>query len=297
MKPQLVFIHGRSQQGKDSDALKQEWINDWKKGLEKSGLQMPITEEQIRFPYYGDALHYMVMGLPPEVIEVIIKGAEGDDLERTFFESVMAEVREVAELTEAQLDAIEKTLVQEKGALNWPIVRKVLKAVDAYVPHGSGASIALATEDVYSYLTRQGTAAKIDDGVRKALTPGVPTVVVSHSLGTVVAYNILRRDGETLGLKVPLFVTVGSPLAVTDIRLRLQPLEFPSCVTAWYNAMDPRDIVALRPLDEKSFGRLEKEITNKVNVDNPTENRHGISGYLGDPEVARVIYDALVALS
>jgi hypothetical protein len=35
-------------------------------------------------------------------------------------------------------------------------------------------------------------------------------------------------------------------------------------------------------------------IKNKTDVDNPTPNRYGISGYLGDPS-ARRIYDALVA--
>ncbi len=33
---------------------------------------------------------------------------------------------------------------------------------------------------------------------------------------------------------------------------------------------------------------------NKTDVDNPTQNRHGITGYLGDPEVARRIHEAVV---
>ena len=38
-----------------------------------------------------------------------------------------------------------------------------------------------------------------------------------------------------------------------------------------------------------------KRRRSKTDVCNPTENRHGISGYLGDKEVARRIYDALNA--
>lgn len=36
-------------------------------------------------------------------------------------------------------------------------------------------------------------------------------------------------------------------------------------------------------------------IENKTNVDSQTENRHGITGYFYDKEVAKRIYEALVA--
>jgi hypothetical protein len=56
--------------------------------------------------------------------------------------------------------------------------------------------------------------------------------------------------------------------------------------------MDDRDVVSLYPLDPKHF-LVDPPIENKTNVDNPTANRHGISGYLSDRVVAKRIYDAL----
>ena len=53
-------------------------------------------------------------------------------------------------------------------------------------------------------------------------------------------------------------------------------------------------MVALYPLNAKYFP-VTPAIDNKANVDNPTPNRHGIIGYLSDPEVARRIHDALIA--
>jgi hypothetical protein len=97
-----------------------------------------------------------------------------------------------------------------------------------------------------------------------------------------------------MGWQVPLFVTVGSPLAVAAIKRALRPIRFPSCAGAWYNALDPRDVVALYPLDAENFD-VRPAIVNQTDVDNPTENRHGIAGYLNDKEVARRIYDALLA--
>jgi pimeloyl-ACP methyl ester carboxylesterase len=154
--------------------------------------------------------------------------------------------------------------------------------------------IALVTHDVYTYLTSPGVRDTIEEGVRQALVAGVPTVVVAHSLGTVVAYNLLRREGTQQGWVVPLLVTVGSPLAVTAIKRALRPIQHPPCVTHWFNAMDSRDVVALYPLDSGHFD-VDPEIENKTDVYNETSNRHGISGYLNDMDVARHILTGLTS--
>ena len=113
---------------------------------------------------------------------------------------------------------------------------------------------------------------------------------MAHSLGTVVAYNILRNDPRSLQMRK--LVTVGSPLAIRAVRRSLVPLKSPKA-DAWFNAFDPRDIVALNPLDAANFPVV-PEIENKGDVDNFTDNRHGIGGYLSDPVVAREIYLACV---
>src|SRR5215208_4338102 len=75
MMRQLIFVHGRSQQEKDSLALKGEWIAAWEKGLAKSNLSRPIEDKDIHFPYYGDTLFQMVGGKnAAEVAEVIVRG-------------------------------------------------------------------------------------------------------------------------------------------------------------------------------------------------------------------------------
>ena len=91
---------------------------------------------------------------------------------------------------------------------------------------------------------------------------------------------------------VPLFVTLGSPLGVKAIKSAVKPIAHPACADKWFNAMDERDVVALYPLDEDRFD-VNPSIENKTDIDNPTSNRHGISGYLADAEVAAKIYSAL----
>jgi hypothetical protein len=65
-----------------------------------------------------------------------------------------------------------------------------------------------------------------------------------------------RREGHLRNCKVPLLVTVGSPIAVAAIRRTLKSFattRTPECVAAWLNAMDSRDVVALSPLDPENF--------------------------------------------
>lgn len=301
MTRQLVFIHGRAQEQKDSIALKAEWIDAFKEGLAKSNLAMPIPETDVKFPFYGDTLYDLVGGKTlNEAAQVIVRGQETEDDERQFTRAVIEEMRQKTGITDAQLASIAGQDVVDRGPLNWEWLQTVLKAVDRFVPHGSGTSIALFTRDVYQYLKNAAIRESIDNGVCAAFTPGVETVVVGHSLGTVVSYNILRQQGQARGWKIPLYMTLGSPLAVTEIRKTLKKLSTtrcPECVSKWINAMDERDVVALYPLDTKHFplDPANPDIENNTDVHNRTSNRHGVAGYLDDKEVARRIYDALVA--
>jgi hypothetical protein len=294
MMKQLVFVHGRAQEHKDAAALKGEWIAAFRKGLEANGLPMPISEDAIRFPYYGETLYDLVSGMPPgQVAEVIVKGENADDEERAFMRAMIQEVKQKTGISDAMLAQAAGQNVITKGPLNWEWLQGVLQAIDRNVPGASGASIALATYDVYQYLFNMGIRDQIETGVRQAMQPGIPTVVVGHSLGTVVSYSLLRREGKSSRWNVPLYVTVGSPLAIKAIKKSLAPNKYPECVGEWFNAMDERDVVALYPLDDNNFP-ISPSIENKTDVQNQTENRHGISGYLNDKEVAKRIYDALI---
>src|SRR6185436_4971461 len=170
-------------------------------------------------------------------------------------------------------------------------VQAILSAIDK---HGGGMgqkTLEIFTRDVYLYANRAGVRDEIDRIVASQLTEE-PTVVVGHSLGTVVSYSVLSTDHRRL--RVPLYVTVGSPLGVRSVRDPFRPLRFPRPVDAWYNAFDNRDVVALYPLDAANFP-VQPDIENHGAVNNHTANRHGILGYLDDPSVAKRILDALLA--
>ena len=103
-----------------------------------------------------------------------------------------------------------------------------------------------------------------------------PTVVVGHSLGSVVAYNVAVNRAPSV---TTLLLTIGSPFGLRAVRSNLaSPLKNPSGNKGWYNAYDPRDVVSLYPLNKTHFG-VTPPINNHGKVDNWTDNRHGIIGY------------------
>ncbi|HEX6360827.1 DNA/RNA non-specific endonuclease [Actinophytocola sp.] len=133
-------------------------------------------------------------------------------------------------------------------------------------------------EDVHAYFFG-GDRDRMKAVVREALR-GVdgPVVVLAHSLGTIIAYDVLREldAGE---LAVPLFVTAGSPLGVTEVQdLITNPLEVPSVVSRWLNVSDLRDLVALDHTVRSEFRPPEK--CQDAFVSNTSDNHHGIAEYL-----------------
>ncbi len=166
-----------------------------------------------------------------------------------------------------------------------------MKALAKIHPLG-GPVLAAVVRDVYRYLNRPGVETEIDNGVRAGLEGQGECVVVGHSLGAIVAYNLLRRRDTDADWTVPSFITVGCPLAIEPVLDALTPISRPAGVTDWLNAFDKQDIVALHPLATPYFG-VTPPVDNYADVDNFTPNHHGIIGYLSNPTVASRIHDAL----
>ena len=292
---QLILVHGRAQENKDGAALKKDWIAAWEKGLAKSNLKNPLSDQDIHFPYYGDTLIQMVGGkTAAEAAEVVIKGAKpGTSAEEAIIREMITEIAMHEGISESDIRAeVGPDVVAKGGPLNWGWVQGIMTLLDRS-KEISATLVALVTADVAKYLSNAAIQKSINDGVLKAIKPGQEAVIVSHSLGTVVAYQVLMsRPTQFPATKVPLFVTLGSPLGVNAVQSRIKPHSFPPAVGAWYNAMDPDDVVPLYPLSKKHFD-TGGQIENNQNVDNWTDNQHGIAGYLDDKEVAKRIYDAL----
>lgn len=285
----LVFIHGRDQQGKDLVALQKVWEEALYVGLERAGISKP-TSMTVEFPFYGDELDRLVKEMDaPLVSDVTTKGVGAqDDHEASFRGQLLTDIAKNAGVSDEEIAAAGNVAVQEKGPLNWKWVQGMLRVLDKS-PLGDPV-LDRFTRDVYVYLTYGAVSKEVDKIVSDVLD-GQRCVVVAHSLGTIVAYRVLSALGHKVDVQG--FLTLGSPLGLKTIRNYLTaPLEMPAGVKKWRNAYDPRDAVALQALDATTWN-IRPPIENQADVNNFTDNRHGISGYLDDAKVARWIANLL----
>ena len=283
----VLFIHGIAQGGKNPAQLEKTWTETLQEGFRHAQKTWP-TDIKVDFPYYGDKLDGLVMGedLPPP--EVMTKGpsqvSDFDSFTRATLDQIQKE-----SISEAEVRAeMEPAASQEKGIQNWAWVRAIARVLDYRLTPVSDFTIEHFLREVFVYTSRKSATSAINAIIEAKLT-SEPTVVVGHSLGTVVAYNVLRG---AKGLDIRGLVTVGSPLGLKALAPKLGVLTNPVATNAWFNAFDPKDIVALRPLAMPHFG-VNPAVVNHGEVVNNTSNRHGIVGYLNDRKVASRIAELL----
>jgi hypothetical protein len=168
-------------------------------------------------------------------------------------------------------------------------VQGIFRFLERDIP-GFGPFLLSFTRQVDAYLTSPHIRAEVDNIIRPSLLGG-PTVIVAHSLGSVIAYRLLRQAERRAD--VPLLVTLGSPLGICTIKQHLCPpaLALPSAVESWLNATDEKDCVALHSrLDRETFV---DGIENVDDVRHAQTDPHEIADYLGNASVARRIHAAL----
>jgi hypothetical protein len=126
------------------------------------------------------------------------------------------------------------------------------------------------------------------DLVREAIPPAGPIVLVSHSLGTVVARDLL--DDAQIRDRATFWVTAGSPLGLDAVQKNLLTHGARNPGVPWLSAFDVHDIVALGHPLLPAWGPPLRD----VGVDNG-DNPHSIERYLNHPEVAGPIGIAVQA--
>ena len=264
------MVHGRGQGGRSEAELSTIWTETLQEGFHAAGKPWPAGLK-IDLPFYGDALDAITARSRLPTPDDVVQKGPGQNLA---FEQFM----------QSALDEM-----QQKGIQNWGWVQAIARAIDKRLTPASDFTIETFLSDVFLYVTRKEVTREIDAIVEARLT-NEPTLVIAHSLGSVVAYNVLRRRHRTMDLRG--FITVGSPLGLRAISSKLGVAENPAAAVGWTNAYDERDIVALNPLDDEYFP-ADPAILNHDGVDNDTDNRHGIVGYLDDRQVVLKVAQAL----
>lgn len=170
-----------------------------------------------------------------------------------------------------------------------PLPRWAREAITRRITHA-------LIRDTAAYFFDAAQRKAMQDRLRAQLPgPGVPTVLVAHSQGSIIAYDVLRELGEKIDVK--LLLTIGSPLGLQEVQDQLsRPLRVPAGVESWQNFADLLDPVAL---DKGLAGDFAPEgfVRDAIVVNEDTLrltgfNPHSSTGYLATERVRLAVRDA-----
>lgn len=142
------------------------------------------------------------------------------------------------------------------------------------------------------------------DTILKARDNQKRIMVIAHSMGSIVAYDVLRKLGRTeVGVSIDHFVTIGSPLGLPHVKFKIWEesdlVRTPSVVRRWTNLSDRRDPVCFDTHLSGDFKPNDKgvEVQDDLVLNDyknkkgkgAKANPHKSYGYLRTPELSKLI--------
>jgi hypothetical protein len=273
----VVGVHGMAQEQKTRPALYNLWYPSLRGGIENvagRNAVMPTFE----LAFYGDVfLTDDAQGKP------VAKGAAPptaldqleppDDDELQFLNEAVSEVT-----PEAGEEA--KAVPRVPEALQ-PLARRLTRRFKGSLV----LTFITALRQVRLYLEDENIAGRMRAIVTDAIDDET-RVLVTHSLGTVVAFDALSREDSP---DVDTLITLGSPLAMravwSRLALRLGGASYPH-VRRWVNIFDAADPVAAAGAVYRRWPAAED-----FTVENGKEP-HDVTRYLGKRCTGRAVVDA-----
>jgi superfamily II DNA or RNA helicase len=259
----LIYLHGRGAKRTDD-----RWLHDGLNPLLQLLDRRPVASHiQLCRPYYADIISAKK---PPEAAYPHPMVEERDG---AWHAAGVRYAERLGELTEL------------RGWRPKPGIQG--RFLDG-LPADTGARLYVRRRmpDVHRYATSDATRRAVIERVHAALPTSGRAVLVAHSLGTVVALDLLHYLPD--GLTIELLVTLGSPLALKPLRDELMGAGYTwPCqhLRGWVNAYDPADFVTAGEALEPIF---DDEVLD-VQVDNGRKEVHRGYRYLSHGTLGRML--------
>ncbi len=152
--------------------------------------------------------------------------------------------------------------------------------------------------DLHRYYTEPAIRNELRSRLEKAITAnkGKRIMVVAHSMGSIIAYDVLRAIGrEDLSHAVEHFVTIGSPLGLPHVKYKILQesdlVRTPSIVKRWTNLADRRDPVAadIYLKDDYEANSSDVRVKDDLIMNDWGGINHKSYGYLRCPEFSGLV--------
>ena len=275
----IIGIHGLNNKP-EPDVLRNWWTTAMAEGISRN-CQGQSGDIDFVLAYWADLMYPAPVALA-EVAEPYVAAGGSGPLPRAGMS-----IKSIAETRIKE--GVGKVLEKVFGA---PVAEDVVRdALEAKMP------------DLHRYqhhrAARDAIRARLKAALRTAHETGRQIMLIAHSMGSIVAYDVLRAAGRTLpGLRISHFVTLGSPLGLTGVmEIVAAPLRVPECIARWSNFSDPRDYAArwdTRLSNDYRANSTGVTITDHLVINgyvtrSGKPNPHKIYGYLRTPEMSELI--------
>ncbi|MEJ5049543.1 hypothetical protein WH221_06870 [Chryseobacterium culicis] len=291
---QILFIHGRAQEEFSQEILLRIWAEALRASFENANIPFP-ENLNLTLPYYGKDLIHQRDLYKQAIKDGKFKMRSPNNVSEfdEVYEDLLEELRKNSGISKKEVAQESGETEQYRGLTNNKHVIALARLVDRRLDSLGNFCVKWKTDDVVTYLVVEAARQEINSFHTSAITKE-PTIIISHSLGTVIAYDILHTLAENQ-YDIRGLVTLGSPLGVQAVQRQLYPCpSYPKILNGqWVNIYDPKDIVALNPLNNKNF-RVTPQIINHE-IENNSDNHHDIKPYLSSPVVAETIYTILTS--
>jgi hypothetical protein len=149
------------------------------------------------------------------------------------------------------------------------------------------------------FMVRQEIRRRFVDALKQAALDGESQVVISHSMGTVIAYDCLKNVSECPPIDA--LFTLGSPLGIDEVQDKLAPGwtredGFPRerVRGPWINIFDRLDVVAaLDPELANDFRERGRLKVRDIHEPNYGKWRHSLRKYFEGPQLRAELCDVL----
>lgn len=173
----------------------------------------------------------------------------------------------------------------ERIPLPWFVKKQVMKILLRDVHHYLFNAESNPRGD-HAYRVKDELRSRLLNALQRGAKKEGPHIIVSHSMGTVIAYDVLRNCLECP--PIDHFVTLGSPLGLDEVQDKLKApvlddVDFPSqkLKGEWVNVFDHLDPVAgFDPIFANDYLKSENEVVKDINEQNWGDWRHSIQKYL-----------------
>ena len=160
-------------------------------------------------------------------------------------------------------------------------------------------------QDLFQYYNDEAVRTELRGRLEESLllanrTGETRLMVISHSMGTIIAYDVLREIGRKYpNFRVQHWITIGSPLGMATVKHNIEQeydlARTPTVVGRWSNFADRRDPVAIDTslTDDYAPNADGVAVVDHAVINDWAKLRHKSFGYLRCPEVSEAIREWL----